>query len=355
MQGEGDIMTTKMIIENNVKKILTDLQKIAFENIDLPNSKLAKKLDRSPQNTNSISKAVKLKLEKLEYTDEFVEDACAHPEKYLISSKELSKEVMHKLIEDYGKLNVTIETIDRDHLKLCNDSSVWRKFLETPSESMWRTYPFNLIADILDISSEEKINSGYINIDSDVQKELAIMWINNIIKTCSIAKNRFDMIEMRYRDHMTFDDIGNKYNLTRNRPREILMKFYRQMRHPSRSKKLRFVVDVLFNSRGEVNFADIISRYEREMTMAEKQKQIVSNLVKGDSALLSDILIEELDLSVRAYNCLKRFGINTAADLVKLFVEQPEEEILKSIRNLSKHTYDDVKMKLVSMGFLKEE
>ena len=80
-------MNTKTIIENNLKKTLTPLQKIAFENPDLPNSKLAKKLNRTPQNTNTISKTLKAKLEKLGYDNAFIEDACMHPDKYLISSE----------------------------------------------------------------------------------------------------------------------------------------------------------------------------------------------------------------------------------------------------------------------------
>jgi hypothetical protein len=348
--GERYTMTTtKMIIDNNLKKTLTPLQQIAFENLDLPNSKLAKKLGRSPQNTNTISKTLKAKLERLEYDDAFIEDACMYPDKYLISSKELSAEIMKKVVSEYGRITVTNGLLDRDRTRLCEDP-VWRNFLKTPSEKMWETYPFNLIALVLDLPSEELAKTGYVNVDSDVQRELAVMWVNDIIKTCQIAK-RFDIVEMRYQQHMGLVAIGEKYHITRNRVREILAKFIRQMRHPTRSRKLRFVTNVLFNTRGEVNFADIISKYEREMT----EKEIVRDLAeKNGNVKLDDITIEELDFSVRTFNCLKRSGINNVEELVDAITTKTEIGFLCDIRNIGKKSYGEIKDKLISKGFLKE-
>ena len=55
--------------------------------------------------------------------------------------------------------------------------------------------------------------------------------------------------------------------------------------------------------------------------------------------------IEELDLSVRSFNCLKRAGINTVNDLI----EKSAEEMMK-VRNLGKKSFDEVKEKLHSLG-----
>ena len=61
--------------------------------------------------------------------------------------------------------------------------------------------------------------------------------------------------------------------------------------------------------------------------------------------------IEEIDLSVRSYNCLKRAGIHTIEDLTK----RTEDDMLK-VRNLGKKSLDEVKAKLVSFGLsLKEK
>ena len=58
-----------------------------------------------------------------------------------------------------------------------------------------------------------------------------------------------------------------------------------------------------------------------------------------------DTTIEELDLSVRSYNCLKRAGINTVEELIK----RDEEEMMK-VRNLGRKSLDEVQQKLASMG-----
>jgi DNA-directed RNA polymerase subunit alpha len=72
-----------------------------------------------------------------------------------------------------------------------------------------------------------------------------------------------------------------------------------------------------------------------------------------DEAVPSDyqIPIEELNLSVRSYNCLKREGINTVGDLV-----QKTEAELMDIRNFGQKSIDEVKAKLAELGLsLREE
>ena len=66
-----------------------------------------------------------------------------------------------------------------------------------------------------------------------------------------------------------------------------------------------------------------------------------------DAALAADMAlpIEELDLTVRSYNCLKREGIHTVGELVN----RSEADLL-DIRNFGSKSIDEVKAKLVSMG-----
>ncbi len=58
-----------------------------------------------------------------------------------------------------------------------------------------------------------------------------------------------------------------------------------------------------------------------------------------------EMTIEELDLSVRAYNCLKRAGINTVAELV-----QRNQEDMMKVRNLGKKSLEEVEQKLEALG-----
>ena len=54
-----------------------------------------------------------------------------------------------------------------------------------------------------------------------------------------------------------------------------------------------------------------------------------------------EMTIEELDLSVRSYNCLKRAGINTVDELT----QKTETEMMK-VRNLGRKSLDEVKARL---------
>ena len=71
-------------------------------------------------------------------------------------------------------------------------------------------------------------------------------------------------------------------------------------------------------------------------------------VVKDDSAKekVLEMTIEELDLSVRSFNCLKRAGINTVEDLIN----KTEDDMMK-VRNLGRKSLDEVVNKLASLGF----
>ncbi|MEG0662390.1 MAG: DNA-directed RNA polymerase subunit alpha, partial [Anaerovoracaceae bacterium] len=58
-----------------------------------------------------------------------------------------------------------------------------------------------------------------------------------------------------------------------------------------------------------------------------------------------EMTIEELELSVRSFNCLKRASINTVEELT----HKSEDDMMK-VRNLGKKSLDEVKLKLIELG-----
>ena len=64
-----------------------------------------------------------------------------------------------------------------------------------------------------------------------------------------------------------------------------------------------------------------------------------------DKSKVLEMTIEELDLSVRAFNCLKRAGINTVSELV-----QKNQEDMMKVRNLGKKSLEEVEQKLTALG-----
>lgn len=82
-----------------------------------------------------------------------------------------------------------------------------------------------------------------------------------------------------------------------------------------------------------------------DLTEVAKSAEVMKETeVTSDDRIL-DRTIEELDLSVRSYNCLKRAGINTVFDLT----EKTEPEMMK-VRNLGRKSLEEVKVKLADLG-----
>lgn len=95
--------------------------------------------------------------------------------------------------------------------------------------------------------------------------------------------------------------------------------------------------------------ANLLNEHLKLFIDLSEEASIAEVLVEKDDKGKEKILemtIEELDLSVRSFNCLKRAGINTVDDLIN----KSEEEMMK-VRNLGKKSFDEVKEKLHSLGF----
>ena len=91
-------------------------------------------------------------------------------------------------------------------------------------------------------------------------------------------------------------------------------------------------------------FIDLSETAKNTKVMIEKEES------KKEKVL--EMLIEELELSVRSYNCLKRAGITTVEDLAS----KTESDMMK-VRNLGKKSLDEVTNKLHDLGldFIQEE
>lgn len=82
-----------------------------------------------------------------------------------------------------------------------------------------------------------------------------------------------------------------------------------------------------------------------ELSDNAKNTEIVIEKDDNKKEKVLEMTIEELDLSVRAYNCLKRAGINTVEDLIN----RTEEDMIK-VRNLGRKSLEEVIGKLHALG-----
>ncbi len=91
----------------------------------------------------------------------------------------------------------------------------------------------------------------------------------------------------------------------------------------------------------------LIEHFNLFLSLSDVAERTSLMVEKSDSKITKnlDVTIDELELSVRSYNCLKRAGINTVQDLTS----KTEEEMMK-VRNLGRKSLDEVIEKLHSMG-----
>lgn len=160
------------------------------------------------------------------------------------------------------------------------------------------------------------------------------------------------VIHMRYQFGMTLDEVAAAFGLTRERIRQIQLKAERKLRHWS-AKKGIYVVD-------RKKYDDL--KTEHRSLLAEYDKLLAQYEVLSHEKVLPDglpvieigkITLEELDLSVRSYNCLKRAGIDTLKDILDFDENQQntdpdhqQNRTWMNIRNLGKKSIMEIAKKV---------
>ena len=94
-----------------------------------------------------------------------------------------------------------------------------------------------------------------------------------------------------------------------------------------------------------VSFGAKILNEHLNLSDNAKDTSIMVEKEEGKKEKVLEMSIEELDLSVRSYNCLKRAGINTVEDLAN----KTEDEMMK-VRNLGRKSLEEVLNKMAELG-----
>jgi hypothetical protein len=131
-------------------------------------------------------------------------------------------------------------------------------------------------------------------------------------------------------------------NDAREWARQVEAKALRKLRYPSRSVKIHGLVDELNN--GTYNVLEFnVELRKKELERAEFLLKV--NRGNPEDLRVEDGSVEDLDLSARAINCLKRADIKSVGELVTAVREG------RTIRNLGEKCLDEIKNKLVELGY----
>ena len=134
------------------------------------------------------------------------------------------------------------------------------------------------------------------------------------------------VLDFRYKDGLTFEEIGKRECVTRERIRQIHAKSLRKLRCPDRLNYLKYGV------------AGVIARKTENAREAA-----LASLQKPDKP--EDITLEELELSVRSYISLKRAGMNTLRDVSEMTFDE-----LCRVRGMGKKSIAEICAALTNYG-----
>lgn len=165
------------------------------------------------------------------------------------------------------------------------------------------------------------------------------------------------VIQLRFKYGLTLTDVAKEYgDVTRERIRQVEAKAIRKLNHPTRRRWLIHGVTGMIES-AEVAAASQAVTNELKSTINEiskisfnlaelvGKKPIETSMDKFNQEQILGLEIDELDLSVRSYNCLNRAGIKTLGDITNL----SSLELLR-VRNLGKRSYDEIVKVLEDRG-----
>lgn len=192
-------------------------------------------------------------------------------------------------------------------------------------------YPYNLLACMGDMPKE---------LDADRMHGLT-----HALST--LTEREQQLIQQYYEDGLTLEDCGKLHHVTRERIREILAKAVRKLCHPSRR---RYITDGYAIASGELEreyrgrldaeYARLRAIYDAKI--AELQAAIDNPVLPPPPV---NPALEDMELSVRSYNVLKRARKDTLDDVAAMTVDE-----LTHVRNLGRKSLQEIIEKVHAYG-----
>lgn len=165
---------------------------------------------------------------------------------------------------------------------------------------------------------------------------------NNV--SAEIEIRNANIFMMYFKDNMTYGEIAATYGITTERVRQLLDKQIKKLSLSTRRNVLQLGLNKYLylqkiNKEKEWEQRGYNKAYR---TFQEAIQSIGVNVENVAEIDLTSIDIEEMNLSVRAYNCLKRAGVMTVSDIIQM-----GNANLRCVRNLGKRCYAEIVEQLV--------
>lgn len=245
----------------------------------------------------------------------------------------------------------------------------WESYLETrrgiPKQYIGHGYeapwPYNLLDDLL-AKKQHGNRDKEEDFWGDILTDSQALGLEQAI--ASLAVREQDAVKAYYQHGLSLEQVGNQFNVTRERARQVIAKAVCKLRHPSRFNLILYGADY----KGRlISENEQLSAIQHEICELQARKDELANHVQNltytrekilkeiceSATMLIDgahgysvvepaakigrdqpVTLAEMNMSVRSWNCLKRAGVKTLPDLVD---KMKSGELVK-IRNLGKRS-----------------
>jgi DNA-directed RNA polymerase alpha subunit len=186
-------------------------------------------------------------------------------------------------------------------------------------ETYYKLYPYNLAKHMFDdIATLEMILPGKLIEEVEI----------------SLTERESKCIKLRYSEGMTLDQIAAEFKVTRERIRQIIAKAERKLKNVART------------NRYFATTAESLKKAQLEIIELKQYIKANENIDPLELAWAATP-IDELELSVRSYNCLKRAGFNVLGKFKGVKIRD-----IARIRNLGPRSFSEIMGKLSDVGFM---
>ena len=214
--------------------------------------------------------------------------------------------------------------------EIATDKRLWNAFRDEAP------YPMNLITKVLctdysDIS--ERRNIALVPIDKDIEKG-----VESILS--ELTEKEQKVIRLRFKENLTLGEAAKELGITDKRVRQVEAKALRKMSAPQQKMKM------IYGERGyniSIRRKTIEKMLSETKEMEKEIKRIRENNDKETESPINlyTISVESLAFSNRAYNILKRQGLNTVGDIIDFYKEHGIDGLMK-IRNMGRRSLDEI-------------
>lgn len=297
-------------------------------------------MDKSVQDIKLLTK-----IEDIGLPENIVSDLRRHGN--INTLKNLIEADVVDLLKIYGigekKVDIIISTLNDLELSIPDS----RKPKAPPKTSVNRTdFPFNLLAYI----SENKSSFNYPeNVTQDT--------IDGIHFVClSLSDKQQAILYLRFECQQTLEKIGTRFSLSATQIGNIINTSISTWFKTDDIKYIEYgmkgyVNHLIINKAKCLAESLILEEYNRGYKDGYNEAKGIQTESKNTNDIIT-VPIENLNLSLHAYNCIKRAKIDTVADLIS----KTEEDMMK-VRNLGRKYFEEVRETLHQMGlsFREEE